>query len=121
MGIHEDEVPGVTFNFLSASLRAAHRPGERHLLVTLDAVVTDEEVWTDVENKLKEGIRIYKGEDFHTAVLDAVKADLSDLRKENDALTRELRKEKDARQLAEQDLERYKAPFAKLGSALRGG
>jgi hypothetical protein len=95
--------------------------GVKTVRIMLDATVVDDELWEEVQKKLLESIRIYKGENFHTAVLDAVKADLTDLQRENENLTRELRREKDARVLAEQELERYKAPFAKLGSALRGG
>jgi hypothetical protein len=121
MGSHEDEVPGVTFHFVSSALTGTARPEIKTVRIVLDATVTDDELWEDVKKKLEEGLRLYKGEDFHTAVLDAVKADLGDLQRENEGLTRDLRREKDARVLAEQELERYKTPFAKLGSALRGG
>jgi hypothetical protein len=121
MGIHEDEVPGVTFHLVNAAMMGTTLAGVKTVRVTLDATVTDDELWEDIRKKFSEGLRMYKGEDFHTAVLDAVKADLSDVERENQQLTRELRREKDARELAEQELERYKAPFDKLGSALRGG
>lgn len=121
MGVHEDEVPGVTFHRVSSAIMGTTQAGVKTVRVVLDATVADDELWEDIEKKLGEGLRMYKGEDFHTAVLDAVKADLTDVERENQQLTRELRREKDSRELAEKELERYKAPFAKLGSALRGG
>lgn len=121
MGVHEDEVPGVTFHLVGTTLAGTTQAGVKTVRATLDASVADDELWEEVQKKLTEGLRIYKGEDFHTAVLDAVKADLTDLQRENESLVRDLRREKDARALAEQELERYKEPFAKLGSALRGG
>jgi hypothetical protein len=121
MGLHEDQVPGVTFHFESSKLQNTADPKKKQVRVTLMATVADDELWEDMKQKFLAGMRIYKGEDFHAAITDAVKADLADAQQENAALKRELRQEKDARGLAERELALYKEPLAKLGSALRGG
>jgi hypothetical protein len=116
----EDRVPGITFHHVSSALSGTHSPGTRTIRVTLDATVTDEELWEETKKKFIEGLRVYKGEDFHFAIIDAIKADHDDLRREHEALQRELRQEKDARALVEAELTRYKEPLTRLGSALRG-
>jgi hypothetical protein len=121
MGLHEDQVPGVTFRFERDEVKSTADPKLKQVRVTLMAAISDNELWEDMRKKFLAGMRIYKGEDFHAAINDAVKADLADAKQENEALKRELRQEKDARVLAEQELARYKEPLAKLGSALRGG
>jgi hypothetical protein len=92
------------------------------LQVELEAIVDDEPLWEEIRAKLIEGIRIYKGEDFHNALVEAVKADLNDTLTEKAQLERELRKEKAARVLAEEELEKHRTALARwFGSALRGG
>lgn len=118
MGLYEEQLPGVTLHLTNAE-HGADIAGNRVVHITLDASISDEELWEDVKKKLQEGLRIYKGEDFHAAITDAVKADLADAQREVAELTRSLRQEKDARMLAEQDVERYKLPLSKLGEALR--
>lgn len=118
MGLHEDRVPGVTFRLEKATILGVNADKERVVRVELNATVVDDEMFEDMKAKFLEGMRIYKGEDFHAAITDAVKADLTDAQRENEGLRRELRQEKDARVLAEQELARYKEPLARLGSAL---
>jgi hypothetical protein len=120
MGMHEDQVPGITFHFSKEAFTGTSRPGEIVVNVELIAHISDEEMWNAIKIKLRGGLRIYKGEDFHTAIIDAVKADLGDANDENIRLTRALRIANDARALAEEELARYKEPLARLGNALRG-
>jgi hypothetical protein len=120
MGPHENQVPGVTFHF-SRATHTGMADGTLHLHLELEATINDEPLWEEVRQKFIEGIRIYKGENFHAAIIDAVRADLTDTRHENEQLERELRKEKNARMLVEEELAKYKETISRFGSALRSG
>lgn len=86
----------------------------------LTGQVANKELWDIVEKKLEAGLRIYAEDSFHAAVIDVVKMDVLELRAEITDLERQLRQEKDARLLAETELQRYKQPLEAFGRALQG-
>lgn len=69
----EDRVEGVTFHLQSAKERMA---GEQKIVdVVLNTTVDDWNLWQEVREKLQEGIRIYQGEDFQSAIMGVLKGD----------------------------------------------
>jgi hypothetical protein len=116
----EDRVPGVTL-WMSKATYMRGAAGDFLVKAALNGTASDLALWEAVQKKLEAGIRIYEEDDFHTAVVHAVKMDVSELRAEITELERQLRQEKDARQLAEEQLARFKEPLEAFGRALQGG
>jgi hypothetical protein len=119
---YDEKAPGVTLFFETGSIFSVGTQGDTmyRMRVGLVAEVRDEELWKEVETKLKDptGFRIFTSEDFHGAVMDAMRAKLHELEGKNNDLARKLRQETDARTRAEQEVEQYKGPLAKLGRVL---
>lgn len=117
---HEEKVPGVTFWFKKSSFAAAHGDEKFGVELSLHCSVVDEELWRTVEQKFKDGFRIYSVPDFHIEVLDVMRMELKELKDKNTLLERQVAQEKDARLQVQRELEQVKAPLSALGRALGG-
>lgn len=118
---HEEQVPGVTLHFKHSAFMKPHGDEKFRVELVLDCSVRNEELWRTVETKFKEGFRVFTNEDFHVEVLNVVRQDYHALEARLAQAERELRQEKDRREQLEAEVERYKAPLASFGAALRGG
>lgn len=119
---HEEQVPGVTFFFQSSNMSQTLGTEKFRVKLELLCEVRDENLWKEVEKKFQDpaGYRVFTGEDFHIAVIDAMRMSITDLERTKLELERRLRQVEDEKKLAEEQLALYKEPFAKFGRALRG-
>lgn len=122
---HEEAVPGVTLWYTSSSLvgtATVDEKGQRHLRVRLqlDCDISDEELWKIVEQKFKDGFRVFTVPDFHVEVIDVLRSALKELKDKNILLERQVAQEKDSRLQLQRELDQYKAPLSALGRALGG-
>lgn len=118
---HEEQVPGVTFWLVSSALMGSQGNEKYRVRLHLDCAVNDDELWQEVEKKFKEGFRIHTVPDFHVEVIDVMRADLRAYKEKNQILERQVAQEKDRREQAERELEKFRAPLGAFGRALRGG
>lgn len=119
---HEEQVPGVTLWFRREDIQASQtgNPARkmRTAILTLDADVKDEQLWTEVCQKFRDGFRVFTAPDFHIEVMNVLREKIVALEDRTKALELELAREKDARRLVEKE---YKDPVVALRQKLRGG
>jgi hypothetical protein len=119
---HEEQVAGVTFFFESSGVSKALGTEKFRVRLELNCEVHNEELWNEVEKKFRDptGFRVFTEEDFHIAVMDAMRLTIQELERTKYDLERRLRQAEDGKKVAEEQLAQYKEPFIKFGQALRG-
>lgn len=121
MSNEEDRVPGVTLWFKSSSIGKPGGPTEQYRVhLQLDAVVTSEALWQAIEQRLKDGLRIYTQLDFHEEVISVMGKKSRDLVGRIAQLEKDLATERLARQKAELDVEKYKTPLQEFVDIMEG-
>lgn len=71
--LRDEALPGVTLYLKTSTVRKLGLSSVAD--VSLNAHITDMDVWKGVEAQLREGIRIYTVNDFKTEILKVLRAD----------------------------------------------
>lgn len=112
----KQKLPGVRLEHRGSKL--FERAGQKGVEMTVFAQVNDEAIWQEVEKKFIDGFDVYTVDDFKGEMLNALSAEVSDLRSllqisnvENERLNREVA-------LLEERLEAAQRPLRELGKRL---
>jgi tryptophanyl-tRNA synthetase len=84
----DEKLPGVTLWWHGCT----EKKGIKHRTATviLNATIESEAVWTEVQEKLQQGFRIYSVDDFKTEMISALNQELQDEQAKRQALEQEL-------------------------------
>ena len=105
-----DTIPGVQLHLRTTELKK-DVAGRKRIELVLEAEIADEEVWKKVLAKLRDGLKIYSVEDFHTELRNTLAQENRELHEKNrdlsgqvGHLTMENRRMKDALSVLDQQL-----------------
>lgn len=117
----ENQVPGVTLHHKSDCMMQQTATGLRRVELVLECTISDEKVWAEIDQRFKEGLRVFTAEDFHIEVMNAMRRRLQELERERNDAKAALRRSESELTEARGELSKYKNTLGAFGRALNKG